>query len=242
MELGKESFSKRNYPLALEYYTLAIEIKCDDSRAYLNRSAVNLQLNCYYQAYNDAEKSLKISSGEGKPNEKSFYRMGKAAYLMRQFQLSTENFKKCLEINLSNSEAAVELKRSEKRLEESRTGVYDQNYMIENLKVGVQEMDVADYTSNKIKVVVFRKGYKGVKTIEAIKKGTLLVVSKAVSIVYNKDEKNIDLSRTSVTNPLEFLTEIATANNFSNLVKKMKNDPELAKQIYDLKCGKFDFY
>ncbi len=240
MECGKQNFSKKNYPLAFKNYTQAIEFKSDDPRAYLNRSAVNLHLGCYYQAYKDAEKSVQLRKEE-KANDKAFFRMGKAAYSMRQFKTSVESFKKCLELNASNTEAAVELKRSEDRLEESRTGVYDQNSMIENLKFGIQEMDVADYKSSKIKVVELRKGYRGVEAVEAIAKGTLLVVSKAVSIVYDKDVKDPDLPSNKATHPLEFLTEKSTAKNLSNLIKKMEANPELAKQIYALKCGKIAF-
>ena len=72
MELGKRNFSKKNYYLALENYTQAIQVKSDDFRAYLNRSAVNLHLGCYYQAYNDAEKSVQFQS-EDKGNEKAFF-------------------------------------------------------------------------------------------------------------------------------------------------------------------------
>ena len=93
MEMGKQSFKERNYPRALKYYSEAIEEKPEASLAYLNRSAVNLQLNMYYNAYKDAEKSVQLQK-EDKLNEKGYFRMGKAAYSMRQFQMALDSFKK----------------------------------------------------------------------------------------------------------------------------------------------------
>ena len=72
-----------------------MDIKKDDPRVYLNRAQVNLKLNKYYNAYNDAEKSIQFST---RNKDKAYFRMGKAAYSMRQFEKSFENFKKCLEI------------------------------------------------------------------------------------------------------------------------------------------------
>jgi hypothetical protein len=68
--------------------------------------------------------------------------MGRAAYLMRQFQLSLENFKKCLELNPSNKEACSELKQAQARLEEARSGVYDFSVWQDK-----DETDIADYKS-----------------------------------------------------------------------------------------------
>jgi len=237
MEMGKQSFKERNYARALKYYSEAIEENPEASLAYLNRSAVSLQLNMYHNAYKDAEKSVQLQK-DGKLNEKGYFRMGKAAYSMRQFQVALDSFKKCVNLNSSNNDALVELKRSEDRLKESTSGVYNQIELIENLKNGLKEMDVADFKSDQIRLVEAKNGgYKGVKAVVPIHKGTILVVSKAVSIVYANDVE-VDVNDVEAEHLAGFLVEKTISINLKKLVEKMKADPGLAKQIYSLKCGK----
>jgi len=238
MEMGKQSFKERNYPRALKHYSEAIEEKPEASLAYLNRSAVNLQLNMYHNAYKDAEKSVQFQK-DGKLNEKGYFRMGKAAYSMRQFQVAFDSFTKCVNLNSSNNDALVELKRSEDRLKESTSGVYNQSALIENLKNGLKQMDVADFKSDHIRLVEAKNGgYKGVKAVVPIRKGTLLVVSKAVSIVYANDVKVNEENAVEAEHLEGLLAENTISMNLKKLVEKMKADPGLARQIYSLKCGK----
>ncbi len=231
MKLGKENFLKKKFLLALRFFTEAVNTtapdnSCDMPRALLNRSAVFLQLNNYNAAYHDAAKSVSLEA-----SEKGYFRMGRAAYSMRQFQLSLENFKKCLELNPSNKETCSELKQAQARLEEARSGVFDFNVWQDK-----DEADIADYKSPDIEVIEIKKGYKGVVAVRPIKKGTLLVVSKSVSTVFDKelDKKNFYLSINQVS---KRSCKPAAVQNFARVIKKMQGNPELTKQIYQLYAG-----
>ena len=99
--------------------------------------------------------------------------------------------------------------------------------MVENLKKGDIYMNVADYTSNDIKIVELEKNCKGVFAVKPIKKGTLLVVSKAISVSYENEKDDLEIP--SVMTCIE--------ENTAKIIIKMDNDPELAKQIYYLYAG-----
>ena len=127
----------------------------------------HLKLEHFNLAYQDAlkvtqtEKSGEIDTAA---NEKAFFRMAKALYAMRQFQEAHDSFKKCIELNPSNSEAAVELEKCKQRISESQTGNYDMGNIIKLSREQKQLfLDVADFTSPDIEVVNLNNdaNYKG---------------------------------------------------------------------------------
>jgi tetratricopeptide (TPR) repeat protein len=70
---GNKYFNNGDYNTALKYYGRALK-KQEDKIIYLNRAAVHLKLDFYYQALLDAEKAV----GMGANEEKSWFRIGKA--------------------------------------------------------------------------------------------------------------------------------------------------------------------
>ena len=51
--------------------------------------------------------------------------MGKSAYMMRKYEMALESFETCMKLNPKNAEAEIELKKTQDRIHESKTGVYD---------------------------------------------------------------------------------------------------------------------
>lgn len=177
----------------------------------------------FHEAYLDAQESTRIE-----PNEKAYYRLGKAAYSMRLFSEAADYFRKCLEINAKNKKANDELKRTNERIKESQTGKYDMKRLTEETKAGKLRLDVADFMSKLIKIDEVEGKGKGVVAQEDIKRGTLIVASKAVSIAYD-DEIETKIMSTN------FYTEKgdipASNQNLFQLVYKLQHDPHLAKQV-----------
>ena len=219
IEEGNKLFKQSKFQLSVKSYSQAIQKSNGTSvRALLNRSAAYLKLERFYLAYKDAQLAAQLDVY----NEKAYFRMGKAAYQMRQYEKAKNHFETCVELNQSVKEAEIELKKSLQRIDESVTGIYDFESLVEqHMKRKNSNFDVADYKSNKIFITDIPNKSKGVLAIEAIKKGTLLVVSKAVkAAIYN--EKSF---------------EVNDFENFSKLITMMQSDPELAKQIYSLYAG-----
>jgi tetratricopeptide (TPR) repeat protein len=174
---GNRYFAGQVYHSAIRYYTKALNrakedttVKTSDVKKTLNnRAAAFLKLGKFNRAYQDTIKSSQIENSndtsDSVNNEKAFFRMGKAAYNMRQFNLALEAFEKCLALNFKNKEANEEIIRTKKRLAESSTGKYDMKSIIEQALVQKQpRLDLADYVSDDIEVRNINNdpNYKGV--------------------------------------------------------------------------------
>jgi tetratricopeptide (TPR) repeat protein len=173
---GNVFFVGKNYHSAIRYYTKALNLAREDKtvnnsdvkKTLNNRAAALLKLDKYFQAYQDTVKSTQIENvndtRDVANNEKAFYRMGKAAYSMRQFDVALEAFEKCLALNVKNKDAGEEVIRSKKRLAERSTGKYDMKSVIEHALVQKQpRLDLADFVSDDIEIrnVNNNPNYKG---------------------------------------------------------------------------------
>jgi tetratricopeptide (TPR) repeat protein len=174
---GNRLFVEQNYHQAIRYYTKALnlaakkalDVKNSDLKKTLNnRAAAYLKLEKFNHAYLDTVRSSEIESAADDSdlvyNEKAYFRMGKAAYSMRQFETALNAFEKCLGMNFKNKEANDGMQKTKQRLSETLTGKYDVKSVIEQAFVQKQPLlDVADYISPDIEVVNLNNdtNYKG---------------------------------------------------------------------------------
>lgn len=156
-DLGNKFFVSKEYRKAIKQYDRALKKDATNAKTYCNRAAAYLELEMFYQAMEDAQESARLE-----PSEKAYYRLGKAAYSMRQYEMAAESFKKCLALNEKNRKAADDLKRCHDRIEESKTGCYDVKALINNVKSGVLRLDVGDYVSKDIEIVDIPNKSKGI--------------------------------------------------------------------------------
>jgi len=84
---------------------------------------------------------------------KALFRMGKSAYLMREFSKSADHFNECLKLDNANCEARDGLENSFRRIQESETGNYDLKRLLEQYQTGNLHMDIADFQSEHISIV-----------------------------------------------------------------------------------------
>lgn len=172
IETGNIAFKKGHYHKAARFYSLAIEVTNQESvRAYLNRAQCFLKMEKYHAAYEDAEKATELDMD----SEKAYYRLGKAAYMLRKYDDAKECFEECLNLNMELGDAKVELERTVERIKEAKSGhfnlkaLYEQSFERKELS-----MDVCDYKSEKIEVADIKNKAKGMLAKEPIKKGKLI--------------------------------------------------------------------
>jgi tetratricopeptide (TPR) repeat protein len=171
--LGNKCFSEKSFHQAIRCYTQALNLarassnvpKSEMKKTLNNRSLVNLKLEKYCQAYQDALKSTQIEDKESVVNnEKAYFRIGKAEYNMRQYESALDWFTKCLSLSPGNKEARLEADKVRKRIYECKDGIYDFKCIIELAKGQKQmRLDLADFVSSKIEVASIKNdpNYKG---------------------------------------------------------------------------------
>lgn len=227
--LANKYFVNKNYHLAEQVYTKALK-HSEEAKVLNNRAAAYLHLEKYNLAFEDCVKSIEFG-----PSEKAYFRMGKAAYHMRQFEKSKECFLKCLQINPKNCDARNELSKVKDRLNEAKTGDYNVKELIEECRNGTLRLDVADYMSNDIHIAAATGKGKGIFSKRDIKQGTLIIASKAASIVYARECKFLQHHAVNFyTKKVELYT---SCQNAANLIYKARHDPHLTKEIYKLYPG-----
>jgi len=233
---GDSAFTSMNYNEALKYYNRAIKIKHDPS-INLNKAATLFQLERISEAYNAAKKAHE----NGANQQKTLYWLANAAYRMSRWNVAEEHFTKLVKMHPDNTEFAEELARCQHRLQEFRHGKYNfVKLYTDTIKNKHQRMDIADYIGpikvGEIGPMKSNGKSKGILATENIKKGTLLIGSKAFSYV---DE---DLERDKLT--------VVTANLIANRVEghahsmniiqtclKLKDNPDKSEQLYALYAG-----
>ena len=188
-------------------------------------------LKLFGHALSDALEALKCKNVD---KEKAFYCQAMAEYAMRKFVDSQASFEKCLALNSTNKEALIGLNNAKQRVHESKTGEYDFEYLAKHCETTLR-FDVADYVSDLIRIQSISKTSKGVRAIRDIEKGTLLVVSKAASIVYEKElDKKFLLVANMCTKRMDTQSG---AQNFANTIHAMQGNPGMANHIYKLYSG-----
>uniref|UniRef100_A0AC34FHU8 Uncharacterized protein n=1 Tax=Panagrolaimus sp. ES5 TaxID=591445 RepID=A0AC34FHU8_9BILA len=139
---ANECFKKKDYKNALFLYDRAIRYNPQLPVLYLNKSITCLQTGAFYVAY----KNAKLALEKGGDREKALYRMGQAAYGMREWQKAINHFEEVLKEFPKNTVAVEQLKRANARLAEQKTGKYDFKEMFLESKKEKAELDVSDYT------------------------------------------------------------------------------------------------
>lgn len=235
IETGNMAFKKAHYHKASRFYSLAIEVSNQESvRAYLNRAQCFLKMEKYYAAYQDAEKATELDMD----SEKAYYRLGKAAYMLRRYEDAKECFEECLNLNMELNDAKVELEKTYERLKERDSGhfnikgLYEQSFERKELN-----MDVCDFKSSKIEVADIENKAKGMLAKETIKKGTLIVLSKAATAIFNNKVDYRLKSHDQVQSIARSYTSRHESEAVSELIYKMSDDPETSKLIYSLYAG-----
>ncbi|KAI1698325.1 SET domain-containing protein [Ditylenchus destructor] len=229
---GNNLFAQNLFEKALDLYDRALLLQPNSAVVQLNRAAVLIKL----QRFQDAYESAKRAFDNGADEEKALFRLGVAAYGMREWEKSVQHFRALREKFSGNKAAKDDLAKAQVRLQEFQTGNYNFDQLFQQVfKEKKRFLDVADYNGPIEISEIAHKG-KGIIASRDIKKGTLLMVSKAFSMIYDEDHPGIDLLSTNL------ITKIAdmkcSALNVIGTVQTLLRNPQRADELYGLHTGK----
>uniref|UniRef100_A0AC34G5Z9 SET domain-containing protein n=1 Tax=Panagrolaimus sp. ES5 TaxID=591445 RepID=A0AC34G5Z9_9BILA len=180
-----------------------------------------------------AYENAKVALDKGGDREKALYRMGMAAYGMKEWQKAANHFVEILKEFPEHAFASEQLKRATARSCEERSGKFNFKMMhLESIKAA-PEIDVSDY-SGPIEIADIPGKGRGIIASKDIQKGTLLAVSKAFSSSHSKDFPGKLISINVIRNAEE------TAAQMLVIVRAMENilkNPQRAKEVYNLYSG-----
>lgn len=84
-EQGNEQFKARNYPVALELYTKAIEVEPNNHIFYSNRAACYMKMDKFQEALEDSEKCIQINHTFAKGYQRKGSALGKLEKFWESF-------------------------------------------------------------------------------------------------------------------------------------------------------------
>uniref|UniRef100_A0AC34FAR2 SET domain-containing protein n=1 Tax=Panagrolaimus sp. ES5 TaxID=591445 RepID=A0AC34FAR2_9BILA len=226
---ANECFKKGKFEEALKLYDRAIRYNPELAVLYLNKSLTCLKMDAFYAAY----ESAKIAFEKGGDKEKALYRMGQAAYGMREWQKAAKQFAELLKEFPNNEEASKQLKLATSRLAEQKYGKFDFKNMLLESKNKKAHLDVADFIG-PIEVTNIPGKGRGIIASKDIKAGTLLAVSKAFASGYDEDFDGILMTINLIRR------EGGTAAQMLQVIdamKKLQNNPKFGEEVYQLFAG-----
>ncbi|XP_031106874.1 serine/threonine-protein phosphatase 5-like [Ipomoea triloba] len=107
---ANEAFKAHKYSQAIDLYTRAIELNCDNAVYWANRAFAHTKLEEYGSAIQDATKAIEIDP----KYSKGYYRRGAAYLAMGKFKDALKDFQQVKKISPNDPDATKKLKECEK--------------------------------------------------------------------------------------------------------------------------------
>ena len=113
---GNEHMRAKDYALAVEAYTMAIEWEPTSAVILSNRAEAHLRLKSFQKALEDSEAAVNLDP----KFVKAYHRKGKALSAMQRFGDALLCFKKVLALDPNNAEAAAEAQKCREHVPDSQ--------------------------------------------------------------------------------------------------------------------------
>ena len=177
-------------------YSAALRQHSQHHQAYLlhlNRAAALLRLERFSGALSSAQSAIDLlSSSEAVANavllEKAWTRKCAAIYGLRRWEEAESAYSGFLDLVPAAPTAKESQARVKQRISEANSGSYDFRAMYLTSQKERSRLDAADYQGPvSVKQSRFKGGGWGIFTNRAVETGELLMVIKAITIVYKED-------------------------------------------------------
>jgi tetratricopeptide (TPR) repeat protein len=213
-----------------------------------NMSAALLKLCRYSEAYDTAKTVLDGADVDASLREKALFRLGAAAYGMRQWDQAKTHYQHLLTLFPRNQAARAELRRVSLRIAEARTGRYGPGVLDVDGQDSQKRHDVADY-STPVKVAPVPDKGLGLVTTTVVSAGALLLVSRAfhcTTVEPGSEEgqcvshlNSIELPSQGGGTTKRGLNAEKTSDyaHIVNTMHHLMRNPQMTKELYSLWAG-----
>lgn len=197
-----------------------------------NRAHVNLQLQRNDEAKLDGQAAVtNIDDARHKDlDSKAYFRAACAAYNLGQWQEAKTLFEKQQSLAPADKDAAANLEKLQKRLRQSKTGLYD----FEAIRAGLSKLrsrvDAADYDGPTERKESKGHGF-GLFATKDIPAGAVILCEKALAIVWSHEA---DGWTALTVDARDGQTRVQPVGLTKNLVSKLTANPSLIAKATSL--------
>jgi tetratricopeptide (TPR) repeat protein len=242
-EEGNAALKQRSLLLAHANYTQGLQLFTRDGAAkealtcdlFRNRSFVNLVLNRLDEAKADALASLTglEDRNHKELDSKAYSRAGSAAYNLGEFQEAKSFFEEQQRLTPGDKDAAASLRKTELRLLEQATGVYDFKKIKARLITAHPNhlrVDTASFTSNA-NVGESPGCGRGLFAAREMNSGEIILCEKAFCVVWGHEDE----AMTAMTyDGRDDRIRVVPAGLCKAIVQKLLNNPSQVDKVMDL--------
>ena len=245
---GNKAYGSGNYHLALWLYNIAIDLLSSSNKfedvslrrlILRNRTMVQFYLGDFEPALIDAKNAiipqLEVQDAlDTKRNTTAYFRAGRAAYEMHQYDAAEQLFNRALELSSedSDSDSLKELEKIKVRRKEM-AGDYDFNILSKSTSKKHNRLDRADFISNTAVKDAGEGRGRGLFAKKGFKAGELIMCEKALSVSFDSDV-GASNGYAILNSKTQRRATGTTATLLFQLVDKLKNSPATAKGFFDL--------
>ncbi|WVQ78235.1 hypothetical protein IAT38_000318 [Cryptococcus sp. DSM 104549] len=203
--LGNKDLKNGNPIIAIKRYTIALqdaEVLNDPHKRFillLNRSQANLEIRLYGAAYLDALEARKLADSCDLPvtalqRSRVIWRLASALYELRLYDKASELAEECKSIPELGKTLPLLLDKISARKAERDQGKYDWHAILSAVHASsAPSIDAADY-SGPVQVRAKPGGGVGIFLTRPVKRGELLIASKALAKCWPAETDHVALS------------------------------------------------
>jgi tetratricopeptide (TPR) repeat protein len=219
-------------------YDLALKLAPNHPVINLNRSAALLNLDRNLDAYDSAALALE-SKSEQIDLEKIHYRMTTAAYRLGRWESSITYYTSLTKLRPDQKSYSDGLTRARVRLREQETGLFDVKSLSEavvaaHTRKSISIADASDYVG-PIEIVEIEGKGKGVIVTKNVKRGTLLMASKAIAVTAPVPSFGTSFQFGTSTMAISGDAAFWTA---AKAVQFLRKNPHRAAEVYSIWAGR----
>ncbi|PKY53179.1 hypothetical protein RhiirA4_498461 [Rhizophagus irregularis] len=249
-------FLRENYTAAIDEYSNGIKLKPQNVTLFANRAEAYLRLFQFHNALNDAEVVLKYDPS----HLKAAYRKGKALCGLKRYKeaiITLQNLYQSIKSNTDDSISSIKqsieqlLKHAEIFDSENENGQYDYISIIDECcerakirkdskgndewvyEIGAR-LDHADFLCEDIEIRLVEGKGRGWIAKRDIPENTLLIVSKAFSIVYSHEVLGYSM-KSNIQN--DQTLSLCSVELIHRITQKLLEEPYHRQEVYKLYNG-----
>lgn len=209
------------------------DVKLDLHR---NRAHIRLSLGRYEGAIADAQASLILKSDTTNKgiDAKAYFRAGRASYKLKLFDQAVSFFRRQLELEPAERDGLQELSKTEARLHEEATGVYDLATIITKLTPENPRVDTANFTVNTVIKASAGRG-RGLFATRSLNIGDLIMAETAFCGVWGHEKAGAMSLKWDARSPQRIVP--SQVGLWRKIVHQMRHNPETSRALLDLQGG-----